>query len=305
MLNRTIEPRDLTQLTRLEVNAQTMSREKFDRLTANIAADGCLTSVPLIWQCPEEGYPEFGELILSGNHRADAAVAAGVTESECMVITGPLEKAQRIAMQISHNAIVGEPDLATLASLYNDIDDLDWRHYAGLDDRELGLLNDVQLDSLAEAQLDYHTIQVAFLPHEHQQARDAFDKLSTSADETWLAGFGQYEPTLSALESVAGSHKIGNIATQLGVVLEIFERHLDELRDGFMDAAGAPYSAKHDVPWEAVIGTRRGAAAEAATIAQAIRHATADEQDSEVTPEAPWRLLSRLCADYLRNQGVR
>lgn len=49
----TIRPRlvrrDPRALTPLDMNARYMRKEEWDRLVANVAADGCLTSVPLIY----------------------------------------------------------------------------------------------------------------------------------------------------------------------------------------------------------------------------------------------------------------
>lgn len=305
LTERTIETRDLRALKRLDTNAQTMSRSKFDRLAANIARDECLTSVPLIWQCPEQGYPEGEELILSGNHRADAAVTVDVTHSECMVIRGPMEQARRIAIQLSHNALVGESDLATLSVLYQDIDELDWRDYAGLDDRELDLMSKVDLDSLAEANLEYHTVQLAFLPAEATRARAVFDELAATADETWLAAHDQYEQALATLDSAATAHRVGNIATQLGILLDIAEQHLHELQTGWLHPTGTPINQNnHKVGWETIIGTRDSPSVDAAPIAEAINHAVADVDQEDVTREKPWMLLHRLCSDYLQQRGI-
>lgn len=305
LTDRTIELRDLRRLHRLDVNAQTMSRSKFDRLAANIARDECLTSVPLIWQCPEQGYPEGEELILSGNHRADAAVTVDVTHSECMVIRGPLDQARRIAIQLSHNALVGESDLATLSVLYQDIDDLDWRDYAGLDDRELDLMEKVDLDSLAEANIEYHTVQLAFLPEEADRARKVFDELAATADETWLAAHNHYEQALATLDSASSAHRVGNIATQLGILLDVVEQHLHELQDGWLHPTGVPINTNnHQVGWETVIGTRDAPSVDAAPITEAINHAIADIHQDDVTRQHPWKLLTQLCTDYLHQRGV-
>lgn len=42
--------RDPRLLTRLPVNARYMTKEEYDRLVENVRADGCLTSVPLVYE---------------------------------------------------------------------------------------------------------------------------------------------------------------------------------------------------------------------------------------------------------------
>ncbi|MFE7712531.1 ParB/Srx family N-terminal domain-containing protein [Streptomyces sp. NPDC057486] len=114
--------RDPRLLTRLPVNARYMTKEEYDRLVENVRADGCLTSVPLVYGAGE--YEEGRELVLSGNHRIDAAVDAGLDEIDVMLIDDPQEKDQLIARQISHNSIAGKDDPATPKQLYDEIEDV-------------------------------------------------------------------------------------------------------------------------------------------------------------------------------------
>ncbi|MFF3583984.1 ParB N-terminal domain-containing protein [Streptomyces mirabilis] len=137
-LSRRIVRRDPRLLTRLQVNAHYQTKEEFDRLVDNIKEDGCLTSVPLNYGGGE--YDEGRELVVSGNHRCDAAVVAGLEEIDVMLIEDAQTKDQLIARQLSHNAITGKDDPATLQQLYDQIDDVDWRAYSGLDDDQLKLL---------------------------------------------------------------------------------------------------------------------------------------------------------------------
>lgn len=67
----------------------------------------------------------------------------GLTEIDCMLIDDPQQKDELIARQLSHNSIVSQDDPATLKALYDQIEDVDWRAYSGLDDDSLGLLAEV------------------------------------------------------------------------------------------------------------------------------------------------------------------
>lgn len=289
--------RDPAALTRLVQNARYMRQEEYQRLVANLRRDGALTSVPLVYGGE---YAEGAELILSGNHRCDAAADAGLAEIDVMLIDEPLSKDQLIALQLSHNAINGQDDPATLKALYEQIDEVDWRSYAGLDDKELALLDDVNLEGLSEANLDFQTVQVVFLPHERERARQALTDARTGADETWLAARADYEPALDALASTHAAHNVGNVATAFGLILDVVENHLADLQTGYLDADGA---ARHKKPvgWETVFGVRTLPAESAAVITRALRKA---ERAGDVDPAKPWELLSGLAETYL-NRGAR
>ncbi|MFG3602656.1 ParB N-terminal domain-containing protein [Micromonospora chersina] len=290
----TVRPQDLTLL---EVNARYMRKEQYDRLVANIKRDGCLTSVPLVWHDVENDR----KVVLSGNHRVTASIDAGLGEITVMVVQQKLSRARQVALQLSHNAIAGEDDPATLKQLYEELDDVDWRAYSGLDDKQLDLLAQVDLEGLSEANLDFATVQLVFLPHELEAARASFDEARklTQADARWLAGYGDYESTLDALATAHGAHNVGNVATALGLILAVFERHLGELRDGVWldEESGEPIGHAHRlVPIETVLETRSMPADAAAVLHRAVDKLV---RSGEVPADQRWRALELLAADYL------
>ncbi|MEU6932854.1 ParB N-terminal domain-containing protein [Streptomyces sp. NPDC046374] len=293
-----IVQRDPRNLKRLEINARFMRKEQFDRLVRNIKRDGCLTSLPLIWR--EGDDDEERELVLSGNHRTDAAVAAGLETIDCMLIVGPLSDARRLGLQLSHNAIAGEDDMATLAMLYEQIDDLDWREYSGLDDKTLNLMAEVNLEGISEANLNFQTVQLVFLPQELQAAKEAFQEAKAPADERWVAAYKDYDRLIDALNEASGAHNVGNLASTLGVVLAVFENHLEDLAEGFLGPDGeALHSGR--VGWAAVAGTRVIPAKSAAVLTAAMQRA---EHNGETDKGSGWQILEKLAAQYLE-QGQK
>ena len=60
----------------------------------------------------------------------------GAGPSEVMVLYSDREltRAQQVAIHLSHNAVVGQDDLAILRELYDEINDVALREYSGLDD---------------------------------------------------------------------------------------------------------------------------------------------------------------------------
>lgn len=264
---------------------------------ANIRRDGCLTSVPLVWHDVDGDR----KVVLSGNHRVQASIDAGLAEITVMVVQQKLSRARQVALQLSHNAIAGEDDPATLKQLYEELDDVDWRAYSGLDDKQLDLLAQVDLEGLSEANLDFATVQLVFLPHELDAARASFDEARklVQADARWLAGYGDYEATLDALATAHGAHNVGNVATALGLILAVFERHLGELRDGvWFDPESGEHigNANRLVPIETVMETRSMPADAAAVLARAVDQLV---RKGEVPADQRWRALEYLAADYL------
>lgn len=293
----TIRPRlvrrDPRTLTPLDMNARFMRKEEWDRLVANIAADGCLTSVPLIYGAGE--YEEGRELILSGNHRTAAAVEVGLDEIDCMLIDDPQQKDELLARQLSHNAINGQDDPATLKALYDQIEDVDWRAYSGLDDDALGLLAEVSPEGLSEANLDFATVSLIFLPNELDAAREAFEQARLGQNESWLAARADYDQTLDTLASTHAAHKVGNVATALHAILGIVEAHLTDLQAGYTSPQGEPLHTGQ-VGLETVLGARHLPAPAAVTINKAI---AAAEGRGEIEQGQGWRLLERLAGEYL------
>lgn len=280
-----------------DVNARFMRKEQYDRLVANIRRDGCLTSVPLWYQPDPDQRPE----IISGHHRTMAALEAlgEDAEADVMFVLDEQSLSEVRARQMSHNSIAGEDDIATLKQMFDEIDDVDWRAYSGLDDKTMELMEEVDLSSLAEANLDFQTVQIAFLPHELEAAQTSFDEARKlqPAEQRWIAALEQYEPTLRALESARASYSIGNVATALGIILEVFERHIGDLRDGWYDETDG--SVKHTkwIPTESLLGTRAMPAEASAIVAQALDKARRDADLGKDT--APWQALELLAADYL------
>ncbi|MEU0443571.1 ParB/Srx family N-terminal domain-containing protein [Streptomyces sp. NPDC006186] len=285
---------DPRELTLLDVNARFMRHEQFQRLVANIRADGALTSTPLVWNDSESGR----RIVLSGNHRTKAAIEVGLERIWWMEISEPLPRQRQIALQLAHNAIVGEDDPATLKALYEELEDVSMRLYSGLDDRTLDLLDEVSVPSLAEANLDFATVQIVFLPDEKEAAEKAFEaaRKAASADARWLARIEQYESVLDTLDTVKGAHSIGNVAAVFAIILALVERHLGELADGWYDPDEQTATRKGTAPVETVLATRTMPADAAAVVQRAIDRM---ERDGDIEAGQRWRALELWAADYL------
>lgn len=308
----------LKDLTLLEVNARFMRHETFQRLVENIRRDGALTQAPF---CALLGVYEKGDTVtlvdsideqtgeviqipayevLSGNHRTMAGIEAEVEFADVMVCDEPLTKEQRIAIQLSHNSISGEDDAATLKQLYESIETVDLRLYSGLDDKTLDLLANVGTESLAEANLEYQTVTVMFLPDEVEQAKEAFEEARklVGSGEIWIARWAEYDAWLEGLEKAGKSYKVSNSATSLMIVLSVFRNHLSDLSEGFLDIEG---EARHNgfVPLSAVLGSEFVPAKAAAVLARALAHMA---EQGHIKNTNRWQALEYWAADYLAGQ---
>ncbi|MCH0562188.1 ParB/Srx family N-terminal domain-containing protein [Streptomyces sp. MUM 2J] len=285
---------DPRELTLLDINARFMRHEQFQRLVANIRDDGALTSTPLVWNDAETGR----RIVLSGNHRTKAAIEVGLERIWWMEITEPLPRQRQIALQLAHNAIAGEDDPATLKALYEELEDVSMRLYSGLDDKTLELLDEVTVPSLAEANLDFATVQIVFLPDEKETAEKALEaaRKAASADARWLAHIEQYEGVLDTLDTTKGAHNIGNVAAAFAIILAVVERHLGALAEGWYDPDEQTATRKGTAPIETVLATRTMPADAAAVVQRAIDRM---ERDGDIETGQRWRALELWAADYL------
>ncbi len=225
----TMNPRELKLL---ELNARYMKHEEYAKLVDNIKADGKLTSVP--FACLEE---DGKYTVLSGNHRVMASIDAGLEEIAVMVTDDKLSKDKKIAIQLSHNAITGQDDASILKELYESIESVDMKAYAGLDDEMLELLKKVNPVSISEANLEFQTVSVVFLPNELENARQVIEQANdlVMGDEAWYARFEEYDKWLDGLEVAGGAYGIKNTATGLKVIFDVFQKNVTDLAEIYDD----------------------------------------------------------------------
>ena len=224
----------IAQCDFLEKNARFMRAEQYRQLVENIRRDGCLTSVPFAIKQGDR------YKILSGNHRVKAAQDADLTDIPVLYTDQELTHAQQVAIQLSHNAIAGQDDMAILRELYDEINDVALKEYSGLDDVVLGRMNPPNLDPLSESHLEYRVVSVCFLPEEVERAEKLFDKVmeQTTGDATWVNRRADYDRMLDALTIAKAQAGVKNTATAFGLLLDLAEKHLDEV-SGPRPAAGS------------------------------------------------------------------
>lgn len=248
-LNPVYRTGDPAELTLLDVNARYMTKTQYAQLVDNIRTDGALTSVPLVWSDIANGR----KVVLSGNHRVKASIDAGLSEIGWLEIDEPLDRQRQIALQLSHNAIVGQDDPAVLKQLFDELENVEWREFAGLDDKTLDMLAHVEIEPMSEGKLDYRQLNIMMLPTELDRAVKVVEQIRsiTEADQYWAARLDQFDRLLDALETARLADDVKATAVALDVILDVFEDHIGDLSSHFDEETA---TAKQPLPLAPVLG---------------------------------------------------
>ena len=205
----------LSDLKLPEKNARFLKGPAFAQLVANIKRDGCLTSFPLVNRQGDD------LTVASGSHRVAAAMKAGLVEHDVIEITSPLTREQFVALQLSHNAIVGEDDPNVLRALYDELG-FEWKEYSGLTD-DAFKVEDLDMSVLRVEQPFYEELFVSFLPADAAIFNDWLDKIGKSNSAAarlvgLYADFGRFFEALLAVKHATGIH---NTAVALRLMAEL------------------------------------------------------------------------------------
>jgi len=205
-------------------NARFMTGQMFEQLVDNIKRDGGPTSAPFCWRSAKSDRYH----ILSGHHRVDAAIAAGVELMLIMYTDRELSRQEQVAIQLSHNAISGEDEPTTLRELWNEILAIDLKAYSGLDDHILETFQPVKIDSLGEKSIAFQEITLAFFPSEIERFDAVLKQLSASKKVRYAAQAEQFDRFVDKLMDFKEVAGIYNSATAILAILDIVEAWLAE-----------------------------------------------------------------------------
>ncbi|MEW6115646.1 MAG: ParB/Srx family N-terminal domain-containing protein [Nitrospirota bacterium] len=218
-----VDPRELTLL---EKNARYMTHEMFQNLVTNIKRDGGLSSLPLVY------YEKDGrKIVLSGNHRVQAAVAAEVPWILILRIDRELSRQEQVAIQLSHNAIEGKDDPVVLKGLWGEILDIDLKLYAGLDSETLKELEKMQFATISEAAPDFKQMVMMFLPEELEELKQLIEGIDHffSGDVNYVAAREHYEHVFKMLVEIKEKFNIVNNPTAFMKMVEMAKLYMEGL----------------------------------------------------------------------------
>jgi hypothetical protein len=221
-----------SQVDFAEKNARYMPSEMFRNLVENISKDAQLASVPLAWLHEDGRYK-----ILSGNHRVQAAMEAGIEWFLVLYTDAKLSRSEEVAIQLSHNAIEGKDDPIILKDLWREIEDVSLKGYSGLDDKALEELPAITLASLKNVNLDYRQISILFLPAEEEMLKQAFEQATGHAkgNTLYLAREADFDRLLDGLSQTRAAYDIKNTALAIMLILDLYGRHLTDLAEGWAE----------------------------------------------------------------------
>lgn len=233
----------------LEENAHFFTPDVFKNLVGNVKKDKQLASVPLCIKLKNGKYK-----VLSGNHRVQAGIESGLKSILVLYTDEELSEGKQIAIQLSHNAIIGKDDLDILKRLFDKIDSVGDKMYAGLDDKTLQAMEKASLSALSEVPLDFTTTTIMFLPDEVERVEELVDTVAKSIPKghVWTARMKDYERFASSIQKIRESYQVKNTAVCFMVMIDIFERHMTELIEGL---EFLPEGRGRTMPIESLFGT--------------------------------------------------
>ncbi len=216
-----VAPQDVRLLDQ-EHNARYMTKKVYDRLLDNIKRDTNLSSLPFLWRDADGSF-----VCLSGNHRIMAARDAGVELILALYTDADMSQQERVAVQLSHNSLVGQDDPARLRSLWDEIKAIDLRVYSGLDDGLLQSFEPVKIARVDEDKIRIEELRLLFVLPEIAEIKRVMKRLGDSERTTLLGHYADFERFFDVLLRFKESQNILNTATAFMRIIAIAEQWLD------------------------------------------------------------------------------
>lgn len=213
-----------------------MTGDQLRRLTDNLRRDGELTSYPLIYKPDPDLNPDFfaqsqGEyVILSGNHRVEAAREAGITRTNAIVIKSRLTDERLRAIQLSHNSINGQDDPSILLNLYESLS-LDEKLYSGLTDDDFDI-EPIDVSGLGIGTVKYTELSLTFLPEELNEVNAWLDSIEKQARKspTLIARYADFDDFFNTVIRVKSQLKVYNSAIAFANMVMLANERLNQLQ---------------------------------------------------------------------------
>jgi ParB-like chromosome segregation protein Spo0J len=265
-----------------DVNARSMPKAMFERLSQTIGRDKRLESLPL---CART---EKGLEIISGHHRTRAATAAGLPELFTLVDVTGLSRSQIAAKQLAHNAIEGQDNEQLLAEIYRQIEDAESKLEAFVDQKLDVELPKVKIEGL-DVEIDFKTVLLIFLPRVKERLDRALEYLQSSGqklDGIYIAADSDYAPLERAVRKINEEYDVRVVADIIG-----------KMADLALEACGASVEGPERVHLKDILGTA-WVPKEAASV---IRDAVAKMvKTGDIGQTNRWQALEYWAAEYLQ-----
>src|SRR5437879_1707403 len=265
-----------------DVNARSMPKAMFERLSQTIGRDKRLESLPLCARTDK------GLEIISGHHRTRAATAAGLSELFTLVDVTGLSRSQIAAKQLAHDAIEGQDNEQLLAEIYRQIEDAESKLEAFVDQKLDVEVPRVKIEGL-DVEIDFKTVLLIFLPRVKERLDRALEYLRSSGqrlDGLYIAADSDYAPLERAHRTIheqsdrrAGADIIGKMA------------------DLALEACGASVEAPERVHLKDIFGTAYIPKEAAEVVKSAV---AAMLKAGDISQTNRWQALEYWAAEYLQ-----
>jgi hypothetical protein len=232
-----IDPRTLRLLSKHD-NARYMTAAEFKRLVENLKRDGTLTSSPLIYREDLED-PNCRPVVLSGNHRTEASIEAGLETITVMEIMTRLTPEEQRAIQLSHNAIAGQDDLSRLFELYDALPFTE-KQYSGLTDDAFEGLPKLNLEALTIGSVRYQEVSLMFLPSDVAGFEEGLKRLQELAKRhpVFVARVEDFDQLFDAIVAVKQAKNVFNTALAFNAMATLALQALEAESDGAEENRG-------------------------------------------------------------------
>jgi len=213
-----------------------MTGEQLRRLVENLKRDGELTSYPLVYRPDAELNPDFyqqsgGEMIiLSGNHRVEAAREAGITHTNAIEIRSKVSDERLRAIQLSHNSISGQDDPSILLQLYESLS-LDEKLYSGLTDDDFDI-EPIDVSGLGIGTIKYAEVTLSFIPAEIEEVYRWLEDVEKAGrrNATLVSRYEDFDNFFETVVRVKQEQKVYNSAIAFATLVQLATERLDQLK---------------------------------------------------------------------------
>lgn len=197
-----------------EKNARYFKPEIFKQLVSNIKKYGHLETVPLVYKEGEKFR------IISGHHRVEAAVEAGL-EWILVFVDSPESRDVIVAKQLAHNSIEGKDDPIILAELFNSIEDINLKLETGLES-EIG---NIDYSAININMMSSKDIVLFFLPDDYELVEKKLDEITALSSmkpnsEVLLAPLEVYDKFIELLMKTKKCKNIKNNAIAFSTMID-------------------------------------------------------------------------------------
>lgn len=210
----------------LKKNAHYMEKDMLDKLTSNISEDGFLSQLPFGVK-QEDG--KF--LIISGNHRLKASIKAKL-EYILILYVENISKDKQIAYQLSHNALVGKDDINILREIYQEIESLEGKEFAGLNGLEMIDIDKIKTTQINDVNIDLTEIKFIFIEsrvHEINGVLEVLEKCKL--DENSKIIYGDFQEFIKVLTKIKAQFGVKSNTVAFGKMIEICEKYANDHKE--------------------------------------------------------------------------